>query len=165
MTINQLTILNNKRYIIKSSDSFVNLVIHLQKNTACTAKVIKHLNEILFDRNKNYSVIKKIIIINQYLKSLMEFNINRIINYIKLKSEVFIKSCHKNGGSFYFPLDDVFLKPVYCKFHVNEKYVSISGNPKAYELFKTRNNGKNANFKEWSHIIEPEPLQGFKFNI
>ena len=71
MTINQLTILNNKRFIIKSSDTFVNLVIHVQENTACTVKVIKHLNEILFDSNKNYSVIKKIIIINQYLKSLM----------------------------------------------------------------------------------------------
>ena len=165
MTINQLTIINNKRFIIKSSDTFVNLVIHAQENTACTLKVIKHLNEILFDSNKNYSVIKKIIIINQYLKSLMEFNINRIINYIKLNPEEFIKCCHKYGGSFYFPLDDVFSKPVYCKFHVNEKYVSISGIPKAYELFKTRNNGKKVNFNEWSHIIDPEPLQGFQFKI
>ena len=44
MTINQLIILNNKRFIIKSSDTFVNLVIHVQENTACSLKVIKHLN-------------------------------------------------------------------------------------------------------------------------
>ena len=163
MTIEQLTIINNKKFIIKSVDRFTDLVISVQENTECTTEVIKLLNEHLF--NKKYSIVKKLLIINQFLTNLIEFNINRIINYIKLDTEHFIKCCHKSGGSFYFPLDDTLKKPLFCKFDVNHKYRSISGVPTAYELFQTRNNGKKVNFEEWSHITDLDPTQKFMFSI
>ena len=163
MTINQLTILNNKTFSITSTDKFTDLNISIQENTECTTEVINLLNEQLF--NKKYSIIKKILIINQYLTSLIEFNINRIIHYIKLNQEQFIQCCQKSGGSFYFPVKDTLKKPLFCKFNVNEKYKSISGIPRAYELFETRNNGKKVNFENWTHIIELEPRKQFIFSI
>ncbi len=163
MTINHLTIINNKKFIINSKDTFTNLVISVQENTECTTEVIKLLNEQLF--NKKYSIIKKILIINQYLTSLIEFNINRIIHYIKFNQEQFIQCCQKSGGCFYFPVDDTLKKPLFCKFNVNEKYKSISGIPRAYELFQTRNNGKKVNFENWTHIVELEPRKHFIFSI
>lgn len=133
----QITIENENCLTISSNDKFMNVCIHFPKNLILSkiGNQLYLLSAMRFGSQNNIKQVNNI-----FMSTLFTTTIDSLINTLKKNSTLYLNNClSKTGGGFTLELS-LYEVPINIKFNIHAEYKSITGTPKAWEIFKSKHN-------------------------
>lgn len=133
----QITIENENCLTISSKDKFMNVNIYFPKNLnlSKTGNQLYLLSALKFGSQNNIKQVNNI-----FISTLFVTTIDTVIDTLKKDPTMYLNNClSKTGGGFTLELS-LYEVPLYIKFNIHAKYKSITGTPKAWEIFKSKHN-------------------------
>lgn len=146
--VSSIQLLNRAVYEYSTTDTFVNVLIIFKKMTQITEKEIELLNTNnkcnLLNTNSHKENNKRVY---AYTIALLDRYVDLIMSEIKNNSNKYMKQCDTVGQEFTMNVS-LLSQPVIYRFIINDQFKSVSGNPTARELFKTKI-GREPNLIDW----------------
>lgn len=133
----QITIENKNCLTISSKDTFMYVNIHFPKNLILSkiGNQLYLLSALKFGSQNNIKQVNNI-----FMSTLFATTIDTLIETLKKNSTLYLNNClSKTGGGFTLELS-LYKGPIKIKFNINDEYKSITGTPKAWEIFKSKHN-------------------------
>ena len=133
----QITIKNENCLTISSKDKFMDVNIHFPQNLnlSKTGNQIYLLTVLKFG---NQNSIKNVN--NLFMSTLFTTTINSLIENLIKDPTMYLNNClSKTGGGLTLELP-LYEVPINIKFNIHDEYKSITGLPKAWEIFKSKHN-------------------------
>ena len=115
--------------------SYVN--IHFPKNLILskTGKQLYLLSALKFGSQNNIKQVNNI-----FISTLFGTTIDTLIETLKKDPTMYLNNClSKTGGGLTLELS-LYKVPLNIKFNIHAEYKSITGTPKAWEIFKSKHN-------------------------
>ncbi len=154
----QITIENKNCLTINSKDTFMNVNIYFPKNLILskTGNQLYLLSALKFGSQNNIKQVNNI-----FMSTLFASTIDSLIETLKKDPTMYLNNClSKTGGGLTLQVP-LFEVPISIKFNIHAEYKSVTGTPKAWEIFKSKHN-KLPNI---THFIDDYQLENDEISL